>query len=112
MSSSLFCLKTGRHCSLGLRSTKYSVLKKPVVSVPSSGRPVWLTTLVTSGKAESLSRASFMMRRLSVGPVRGRERAADPDGAFVEVREELGADDAAEAEEDGEEQRQSRKTDR
>src|ERR1035438_3021762 len=30
------------------------------------------------------------------------EGAADPDGAFVEVRQELGADDAAEAEKDGE----------
>ena len=29
----------------------------------------------------------------------GSERAADPDGAFVEVREELRADDAAEDEE-------------
>ena len=46
-----------------------------------------------------------------MGPVRGRERAADPDGAFVEVGKKLGADDAAEDEEAGEEQRQSRKTD-
>ena len=71
ISSSLFWRKTGRHWSLGLRSTKYSVLKKPVVSVPSSGRPVWLTTLVTSGKALRRMRASFMTRRLSVGPVEG-----------------------------------------
>ncbi len=71
MSSSLFCLKTGRQSALGLRSTKYSVLKKPVVSVPSSGRPVWETTLRTSGKAARRSRASFMTRRLSVGPVEG-----------------------------------------
>ena len=36
--------KTGRHFSFGIRSTKNSVSKKPVVSVPSSGRPIWLTT--------------------------------------------------------------------
>ena len=37
INSSLFLPKTGRHFSFGLRSTKYSVLKKPVESVPSSG---------------------------------------------------------------------------
>ena len=41
---------TGRQCSLGFRSMKYSVLKKPVVSVPSSGRPTWRTTCITSGR--------------------------------------------------------------
>src|ERR1035441_3220249 len=55
INASLFCWKTGRHWSLGLRSTKYSVLKKPVVSVPSSGRPTWLTTCVTSGNEASRS---------------------------------------------------------
>ena len=39
----------------------------------------------------------------------GSERAAHPDGAFVEVRQELGADDAAEAEEDGEAAAQGRR---
>jgi hypothetical protein len=48
----LFVLRwnTGRHWSFGFRSTKYSVLPNPPVSVPSSGRPTSDTTLVTSGK--------------------------------------------------------------
>ncbi len=98
MRLSLFCWKTGRHSSFGLRSTKYSVLKKPVVSVPSSGRPVWLTTLVTSGKELRRRRASFITAQAFGGAGGGGEGAADPDGAFVEVGEELGADDAAEGE--------------
>ena len=57
ISCSLSSWKTGRHASFGLRSTKYSVLKKPVVSVPSSGRPTWLTDTVTSGNEASTSRA-------------------------------------------------------
>src|ERR1039458_8129045 len=57
ISSSLFCWKTGRHCSFCLRSTKYSVLKKPVVSVPSSGLPTWLVATVTSGNEASSTRA-------------------------------------------------------
>ena len=51
MSSSLFSLKMGRHSAFGLRSTKYSVLKKPVVSVPSSGRPIWVRAV---GQAEAV----------------------------------------------------------
>ncbi len=39
ISSSLLSWKTGLHSSFGFRLTKYSVLKNPVVSVPSSGRP-------------------------------------------------------------------------
>ena len=42
--------------SFGLRSTKYSVLKNPVVPVPSSGRPTWLVTTVTSGNEARMSR--------------------------------------------------------
>ena len=71
ISASLFWWNTGRHWSLGLRSTKYSVLKKPVVSVPSSGRPNWLTTCVTSGNEARMMRAWFITRSPSVGPVLG-----------------------------------------
>ena len=71
MSSSLSSWKTGRHASLGLRSTKYSVLKKPVVSVPSSGRPTWLVVTVTSGNEASNTRAWSATRMPSVGPVLG-----------------------------------------
>ena len=71
MSSSLFSWKTGRHCSLGFRSTQYSVLKKPVVSVPSSGRPTWLVTVVTSGKEARMMRARFATEYPRAGPVLG-----------------------------------------
>ena len=71
ISASLSSPKTGRHFSLGLRSTKYSVLKKPVVSVPSSGRPTWETTTVTSGNEARTTRAWFMTRMPSEGPVLG-----------------------------------------
>ena len=32
------------HCSRGFRPTLYSVMSQPLTSVPSSGRPSWLTT--------------------------------------------------------------------
>ena len=60
-----------RHCSFGFRSTKYSVLKKPVVSVPSSGRPTWLVHCGTSGKEQRMMRAWFATRMPSSGPVLG-----------------------------------------
>ena len=71
INSSLFWWKAGRHFSLGSRSTKYSVLKKPVVSVPSSGRPTWLTTSVTSGNAARMTRALSIVATPAVGPVLG-----------------------------------------
>ncbi len=63
--------RQGRHSSFGLRSTKYSVLKKPAVSVPSSGRPVWLTTCVTSGNEAMTRRALLVKSTLAVGPSLG-----------------------------------------
>ena len=57
MSSSFRPRNCGRHSSRGLRSTKYSVLKNPVASVPSSERPTCDTTLVTSGKPAKMRRA-------------------------------------------------------
>ena len=57
--------------SLRFRSTKYSVLKKPAVSVPSSGRPVWLTTCVTSGNEAITRRALLVKSMLAVGPSLG-----------------------------------------
>ena len=71
ISSSLSSWKTGRHFSLGFRSTQYSVLKKPVKSSPSSGRPTWLVATVTSGKEASTTRAWFATRMPSLGPVLG-----------------------------------------
>ena len=71
ISASLFWWKTGRHCSLRFRSTKYSVLKNPAVSVPSSGRPVWLTTCVTSGNEAMTRRALLVKSMLAVGPSLG-----------------------------------------
>ena len=68
---SLSWSKIGRHCSFGFRSTKYSVSKKPVVSVPSSGLPVWLTTCVTSGNAAITMRALLVKSMEAVGPSLG-----------------------------------------
>ena len=39
-----------RHLSNGFSGTKNSALKKPVESVPSSGRPCWEITVSASGK--------------------------------------------------------------
>ena len=39
-----------RHWSIGRSGTKNSALKKPVESVPSSGRPCWEITVSASGK--------------------------------------------------------------
>ena len=43
-----------------------------------------------------MTRAWFITRVPSVGPGAGRQRAARPDGAFIQMRQEFGADDAAE----------------
>ena len=58
-SSSFFCIwpisssfvRFVFHCSLGYKSTKFSMLKKPLGSEPSSGRPTWETTSFTSGNS-------------------------------------------------------------
>ena len=42
---------------LGLEIDEVLGIEKPVVSVPSSGRPTWLTTCVTSGKDARINRA-------------------------------------------------------
>ena len=47
------------HWPEGLRGTKNSALKKPVASVPSSGRPCWETTVWASGN-------DLMIRRISL----------------------------------------------
>ena len=78
------------------------MLKKPVTSVPSSGRPVWLTTLVTSGKDAEHDASLIHDAQAFGGASAGSEGAANPDGAFVEMGKKLGADNAAEAEEEGE----------
>ena len=57
ISFSLSWWKTGRHSPFGFRFTQYSVLKNPVKSNPSSGRPTWLVATVTSGKDASITRA-------------------------------------------------------
>ncbi|CAM5343210.1 hypothetical protein RLIN73S_00584 [Rhodanobacter lindaniclasticus] len=44
------------HCAYGFRPTKNSSLKKPVESVPSSGRPSSEPTVVTSGKERRIRR--------------------------------------------------------
>ena len=41
------------------------------MSVPSSGRPVWLTTCVTSGNDAITMRALLVKAMLSVGPTLG-----------------------------------------
>ncbi len=53
-----FVRMSPRHAgsSYGFRPTKYSSLKKPIGSVPSSSRPSSLATVVTCGKPSSASR--------------------------------------------------------
>src|SRR6266481_1687364 len=47
------------------------MLKNPVVSVPSSGRPTWLVATVTSGNEARIKRDWSAMRIPSLGPVLG-----------------------------------------
>ena len=94
ISASLSWWNAGRHCSFGFRSTKYSVLKKPVVSVPSSGRPTWLVVVVTSGN-EPQDHAPDSPRDALGRPRARRQRAAHPDRAFIQMRKKLGSDGAA-----------------
>ena len=56
-----------------------------------------MTTCVTSGKEARMTRAWFMTRVAFGGSGAGRQRAARPDGAFIQMRQEFGADDAAAA---------------
>jgi len=109
--SSLSCLKTGRHSPLGFEVDKVFVLKKPVVSVPSSGRPVWLYHLGHLGNALRRRRASFMTRRLSVGARGGRERANAPRWSPRRGEQELRADRAAECQIACEDERERREPD-
>ena len=46
-------------------------------------------------------RALLVKSMLAVGPFAGRQRAAHPDGAFVEMGQELRADGSANGEVDG-----------
>ena len=79
--------------SYGLRPTKYSSLKNPIGSVPSSARPSSLATVVTCGKLSSrLAHLRPELRRL-VERNRVGHRRAHPQRAFVEVRHELRADE-------------------
>ncbi len=85
-------MEDGAHCSFGFKSTKNSVLENSVVSVPSSGRPTWETTCVTSGKA-GRNQARTVHDVCALGRAdAGSGSAAHPDGAFIKVREKFGAD--------------------
>jgi len=91
INASLFWWKSGRHWPLGFKSTKYSVLKKPAVSVPSSGRPVWLTTCVTSGKEAITRRALLVKSMLAVG-LRWGAMFHAPRWNLVEMGQKLRSD--------------------
>src|SRR5271165_5676466 len=84
ISSSLRPRNWGRHSPRGLRSTKYSVLKNPVASVPSSERPTCETTFVTSGKLAKMRRALSITSPPADGPVLG-DRARLIFASFPEV---------------------------
>ncbi len=79
--------------SYGFRPTKYSSLKNPIGSVPSSGRPSSLATVVTCGKLSRMPRTCGAELRRLVERDRVGHRRAHPERAFVEVRHELGADE-------------------
>src|SRR5665213_4452851 len=92
MRSSLRSRNMGRQASFGFKSTKYSVLKKPVVSVPSSGRPTWLVATVTSGERSEDNAGLIRQMNAFAGPGARRESAAHPDGALVQVRQKFRSD--------------------
>ncbi len=55
------------HSARGLSGTENSAVLKPLTSVPSSGRPSWLTTVMTSGKEARISRDCLVRRAASLG---------------------------------------------
>ena len=74
------------------------MLPNPPVSVPSSGRPICDTTFVDfRERREDQARLIHEARAFGQAGADG-QRAARPDRAFVEVRQEFGADDSAQAE--------------
>ncbi len=77
----------------GFRPTKNSLLKKPVGSVPSSGRPSSLATVVTCGKLEQ--DVADLRRELGRLFERNgvRRGGPHPQRAFIQVRHEFAADE-------------------
>ena len=62
-----------RHSSIGFKGAPISRLKKPVTSVPSSGRPSCEITRLTSGTEATSSRSwGAILAALSSETVRGR----------------------------------------
>ena len=102
ISSSLFWWKTGRHLLLGLQVDEVFGVEEAGGVGAVVGTADLADDLVTSGKEASMTRAWFITRDAFGRAGAGRERAAHPDGAFVEMGQKLGADDAAERQEDGE----------
>ncbi len=96
---------------IGFRSTKYSVLKNPFVSVQSSGRPTWLTALRDLPGSELRDQCVPGSIHGGPFPLSGARRqcSADPDGALVPLRQELKSDLApnARGERNGEERSRS-----
>ena len=78
-----------RHSSIGFKGAPISRLKKPVTSVPSSGRPSCEITRLTSGTEATSSRIwGAILAALSSETVRGKRRP-DPQIPFLERRHEL-----------------------
>ena len=75
-----------------LSGTPHSTTLKPFTSVPSSGRPSWLTTLTTSGKEPRISRDLAHQARGFAGRDGFRHEAAHPERAFVQLGQKLRAD--------------------
>ena len=79
------------HWSNGLSGTNSSTLENGEASLPSSGRPCWETTVMTSGCFSRISRI-FLRRRLAVlQRERHRHRGANPKIALFQLREKLAA---------------------
>ena len=78
-----------RHWSNGFSGTKNSALKKPVESVPSSGRPCWEITVSASGKLliSAPHAVGVVVARLQRD--RGRHDGPDPHVAFLELGQEF-----------------------
>ena len=75
----------------GLRSARISRLLGPLGSVPSSGRPTWVITLLHFGIGRAGWRAPAL-DLLGLAPARStRQRDREPDVALVQLGQELGA---------------------
>ncbi len=95
ISSSLFWRNTGRHWILGLEVDEIFGVEEARGIGSVVGPPDLRNHLGHFGKRRQNDAGLIHHARALGGAGAGRERGAGPDGAFIQMRQELGADGAA-----------------